>query len=298
MFLCSCSNSNSGQKEEQQHSTKQLSAKEESNDKIPKQLEELENSIEDIIGKLGGPSVSEENKDKENDDKEKEPQKQQKDNKEGQEQQQGQQDQQQNNQDNQQDEHQSEEQQQAKDIWSEIKPTIHEMHSKWNSYMPDAVKKGANKKLVDNFSDSLNTLTDSLREKNKNKTLLLASDLYTHIPDFYSLYKTGSSPEIKRIRHYARNVVLNSMTGNWEQSFDGMNSLKETWDIYKNTIDKEMQDVSGKLDFSIYELNKVINEKNQELSYIKGKITISNIRALEKAIEENKSKSKNSTNDG
>ena len=165
------------------------------------------------------------------------------------------------------------------------------MHYQWNGYLPSATKKDANRQLIDNFDDALNALTSTSQTKDKNKTLLAANNLYSYIPDFYILYKTESSPEIKRIRYYARNVVLNSTTSNWDQAGKDIVSLKATWAIYKNTIDPKNQDLSSKLDYSIYELEKVVTEKNQSLTDIKGRIAISNTESLEKAAKESQEKS-------
>lgn len=295
---------------EEQNRAKQQSTEQKA-EKIPDQLKEIETSIEDIIAKLNGPSVSEEGKDKDTSQKEEEKggaaegqegkdqegssqekgeQKQEGQDKEQAESEQGQK--QQEGQSKQGQEEKKDQEQKDKNpeemLWQDIRSIIDKLHYKWNGYMPDAVKKGANRELIDNFSDALNKLTDSLREKNVNKTLLVASELYSCIPDFFGIYRTSNSPDIKRIRHFARSVVLSSKTGDWEHAAQYMENLKDTWDIYKNSIGKEMENISGKLDFSIYELNKVISEKNQELTDIKGRIAISNISELEKALEKGK----------
>lgn len=165
-----------------------------------------------------------------------------------------------------------------------IFPTINNLHYQWNGYMPMAVKKGANNVLVDNFSKALNNLTGTALENNSAKTLLAANSLYRHVPDLYSLYKTSVSPEIKRIRYYIRNAMLCSISSDWQTVQKDMASLKSSWALYKNTLDKEQQSDSNMLDFSISELDKVIQEKSGALISIKGKIALSNVEALEKAV--------------
>lgn len=165
-----------------------------------------------------------------------------------------------------------------------IFPTINSLHYQWNGYMPMAVKKGANNVLVENFSKSLNRLTSTALENNSTKTLLAANSLYGHVPDLYSLYKTSVSPEIKRIRYYIRNAMLCSISSDWQTVQKDMASLKSSWALYKNTLDKEQQSDSNMLDFSISELDKVIQEKSGTLISIKGKIALSNVESLEKAV--------------
>jgi len=162
---------------------------------------------------------------------------------------------------------------------------INELHYRWNSYMPMAVKKGANQKLVDDFSSALNSLTNTIISKNRTNTLMAASNIYSYIPDLYSLYKLPVSPEIKRIRYYTRNAMLNAMINDWEQADLDIDKLKSLWALYKNAIPKEQQDDASRLDFSVYELEKVIISRDPPLCDIKGRVAMSNIIALEKAME-------------
>lgn len=154
--------------------------------------------------------------------------------------------------------------------------------------MPMAAKMGAGKNSIENFSSALNSLTSTSISKNRTNTLMASSYLYAYIPDFYALYKTQTSPEVKKLRHYTRNAMLNVMTGNWTQADTDMNNLKATWSLYKNALGKDQQEISGKLDFSVQELEKVIKEKNQPLSDIKGRVALANVEALEKSLDKEK----------
>lgn len=278
----------------------QMKAQEEA-DKVPKDLENIENSIEKIMKILDGPSVSLEDEKKEDkasektsdkameaeedENKNQAEQSSKKDN-EGQEgKQDGKQQKDNDKGDNQQAQKTTPE---PKDPWKEISPIINNLHYQSNGYLPSATKKNASRQLIDNFSNALNTLTSTILTKDKNNTLLAANNLYSYVPDFYMLYRTETSPEIKRIRYYARNVVLNATVLNWDQALKDVENLKDTWAIYKNTIDPKNQELASKLDYSIYELETVVNEKNLSLTDIKGRIALSNMESLEKAAKEDK----------
>lgn len=297
LLLCACNQN----KETPEPQAKQVKDTEES-DKVPKDLENIESSIEKIIKALEGPAVSmkdEKEEDQQNQDKsssESEGQEsEEKENNEENKEDEG--DKKENSDDQNSDEQKSSEdsanksepQKTAtpKDPWQEISSTINKLHYQWNSYIPSATKKNATRGLIDNFDNSLNNLTSTIVTKDKNNTLLAANNLYLFIPDFYMLYKTPTSPEIKRIRYYIRNIVLNAAILNWEQAGKDIVSLKATWAIYKNTIDPKNQDLASKLDYSIYELEKVVNENNIYLTDIKGRIAISNTEGVEKAAKEN-----------
>jgi hypothetical protein len=155
-------------------------------------------------------------------------------------------------------------------------------HYQWNKLLPPAVKKGSKKDSVDNFSKALNRLTTTAIGKNKTNTLLAANQLYPYIPDLYSLFKGKASPEIKRIRYYSRNIILNSLTGNWTEADSDIGNLKSIRSLHKNALSKGQQDMDNKLDFSIFELEKVVKERNQPLTEIKGRVAFSNIETIER----------------
>ncbi|NLI91586.1 MAG: hypothetical protein GX434_05090 [Peptococcaceae bacterium] len=257
----------------------------------PKQLMEMETTIEKIFTDLGGPALeSEEGKknseQKQSDDKTAGSQSQGQDQgqQKGQEDKQGQA--QQNNQTAGKGQASGQQGgQAAADPWQQVSQAIKSLHLSWNELMPEATKKGAKKELIDRFSDTLNNLTKTADTKDKDKVLLTTNSLYQYIAELYSLYQTKSSPELKRVIYYSRNITLNSKIENWNKVSSDTEELKSLWSLMKNTIGKEQQEDAVKLDLSIYELEKVVKEKNKALVDIKGKIILSNMQALQKSMQ-------------
>jgi hypothetical protein len=178
--------------------------------------------------------------------------------------------------------------QQAPDKWSQIGRVINNMHYQWNELMPEIAKKGVDMKLVDNFDNALNTLTTTIESKDKDKVLTSANKLYSYVPDLYSLYRVKMSPEVKRMIYYTRNMILESGKDGWEQVGKDNTDLEKSWSLFRNTLEKEQKKTGDKLDFSIYELKKVVGEKNRQLTGIKGMIVLNNIKELQKSFEEKK----------
>jgi hypothetical protein len=288
---------NRNQPQPQPPAPQKMSGEEEQNaQKAPDQLKGIENNIEQMIGTLKGPSVTlgEEGKEKQGQQEAGGAKEQQGgQGGSGMEGGQGQGGQQEKGGQGGQEKQGQEAQQQPQpqkqpDAWDQITPAINNLHYQWNEYMPMAARMGASRTLLDNFSNALNSLTQTIITKNTVNSLVASSHLYAFIPDFYALYKTPTSPEIKRIRHYTRDAMLNAMTGNWTQSDTDINSLKSSWSLYKNILPKEQRDMSSQMDFSVAELEKVIRTKNQPLSDIKGRVLMSNIQSMEKALEKDK----------
>lgn len=280
-------------RKQEETSPKQMSQQSQKSDEIPSQLKDIESGIEKIIKTLNGPAVeTEEDKKKESTGgtQGKTGQQQSGESKGGSDQQSGGGGQGGGSQGgtSQGGGQQTQQQVQPPDPWKQIDPVINKLHYQWSSYTPMAVKMRASRQLIDNFSNALNNLTNTIISKNSTNTLLAASNLYSYVPDFYMLYRTEASPEIKRIRYYTRDAILNSMTANWAQSDTDMNNLKASWSLFKNTSSSDNQDMYNTLDLSIYELDKVIKARNQPLSDIKGRVIMSNIAELEKSMEKGK----------
>lgn len=262
-------------------------------DKIPKQLQNIESNIEKIFLTLGGPSLGakEEKSDQTTDKDSSKSQESQGQGEEKQQESQGQQEQNEQKGSEGQKPEQGEEPGTSKkqageqDPWQQITQQIKNLHFSWNEYLPEAIKKGAKKEVIDGFSEALNKLTKITEDKGAVKSLLTANQLYSYVPDLYSLYKTKTSPEFKRLGYYARNSILTARSSDWTKASSDIEELKSTWALVKNTIDKKQQEDSAKLDLSIYELDKVVKEKNKNLTEIKGEITLTNIEALQKSME-------------
>ncbi|HOV25777.1 MAG TPA: hypothetical protein PK566_05385 [Pseudobacteroides sp.] len=278
----------------------QQSAQNEQNEKVPQQLIGIEQNIEGIITALDGPSVPKENdgfenKDATNDDKEKispsdDPgsKNNEEDEKKGSESSEGSSSESPSpsgstptpNKDDTGDKSKSREKSQD-DPWEKISSLVNSLHYQWNELMPDVSSKGAPRELTDNFSNSLNSLTNIIITKSKENTLMASNKLYSYIPDMLYLYKSKTSPELKRVRYYTRDAVLNSLKPDWAVADADIISLKSSWLTYRNTADKKLNEEISKLDYSINELEKVIKDKNQPLIDIKGRVVLSNINFLE-----------------
>ena len=254
----------------------------EQNEKIPKPLTELETSLESIFRTLGAPATgndkesSEQQKNSEGqegtEDKEGTKDKEGTENKEGGgEEQQGQ-------------------VQNKNEPWEQISQTLDQLHEQWNEYMPEAAEKSTDSKVIDNFSDSLNNLTNIITEQDKVKTLLAANNLHSSIPEFYSFYKTKHIGEIKRMVFYTRSCILYSQSEKWTEVDSYMEDLESSWTFLKSALAKEEVESVSKLDLSIYELKKVAEVKDSQLINIKGRLTIANIEELEKALKESSEK--------
>lgn len=300
LFIAGCSKNSGTEQEDAQFQALKQTQKEE---KESEKLKAIEEDIEAIFELFGGPSIktkesgSEKNgEDKKqqtagDQDKTEQEQGSTKDEQNGGQQQTTKDEQKGDQQQGTKDEQNGSQQQgqRAPDKWLEADKTIEKLHYKWNDFIPDLSKKGADVKLIDNFDNALNNLTTTMSTMDKKKVLTSANTLYSHIPDLYSLYRIKLSPEAKRMVYYTRNIILESEKDNWEQVAKDNESIEKSWPLFRNTLESEQKESGDKLNFSIYELKKVTNNKNKQLTDIKGKIVLKNIKDLQKAIEKKSS---------
>jgi len=309
-FISGCGSENKKYKPEQQSVENEQKL-----EKIPEQLKTIENDIEKIFQYLNVPSIpSEENKNQsssnssnktnsknestegnQNSQGKDKSQETDSDNKDtnsdsdsGQNKSSNKQSQTQQQSKRQEQDEQEGQQERQPDPWEQISAAINDIHNQWNTYMPLAAKKNASANTIENFSNALNNLTNTATGKNPNNTMLAVNSLYSYIPDFYSLYRTETSPEIKKIRHYTRSIIINSQLENWTEADLNLNSLRNSWSFYKNILPQEMSDSANTLELSIYELEKVVKQKNKLLTEVKGKIVMNNIMEMEKALKKSK----------
>lgn len=301
LFITGCAKN-----EEPQDAQLQALKQNQEQEKESEKLKEIEADLEAVFEALGGPSVKMDKSGSEKDSKEKgqettaEQEKsgqQQSGGQKGGEQQSGKEEEQPQNKEQQGEQQQTSEdqetqkdqqKQQAPDKWSYVEELIRKLHYKWNDLSPDLSKKGADIKLIDNFDNALNQLTTTVSSKDTQKVLASANTLYSKLPDLYSLYRTRISPEAKRMVYYTRNIILEAAKDNWDQVIKDNEAIEKSWSLFRNTLENEQKKPGDKLNFSIYELKKVTNEKNKQLADIKGKIVLDNIKDLQKSIEEKK----------
>jgi len=176
------------------------------------------------------------------------------------------------------------------DPWQEVSKSIQELHTYWDEYAPKSMRDGASKDMTDGFGNALNELTMISMKKDGITTMIATNQLYGSLTDFYYLYKTQVSPEVKKVKFYARDCIISAMKLNWFQTDADIKNLKSSFNVFKRSLDDKMKDKGTKIENSIYELEKVEKERNKELTDIKGRLVLKGTMNLEKEMDESSKK--------
>ncbi|WHH59105.1 hypothetical protein [Petroclostridium sp. X23] len=167
--------------------------------------------------------------------------------------------------------------------WESITKKVEKIHEQWNELQPEAVKGGTPTKVMDTFSNTLNTLTTYVESRDMQNTLFFANELYRNIPDFMEQYNEKVPPDIKRMAYFIRDAKYNGMINQWEKSVSSINNLKSHWAIVKAQGKKEQEKQVSQMDFSITELEKVVTQGNITLTRLKSDIALDNLKKLEES---------------
>ena len=269
---------------------------------VPNQLKDIENSIEEIVKTLDGPSIMVSNEDliskktsegKTISENKQESQSSDKDEKEN-----NSENGSNNSSDMKEDKNNktsdNEKDNEDNDIdpnsvdepWSNIRKTIQDLHIKWNEYIPEAKKTQVSNQLLDDFSFTLNVLTTSSSSKNTIDTLSSANNLYFYVTEFMPFYETQIPLEIKKSRYYIRSLAINSMMNRWDEADKNMQELSSLFPYLKNAVKLENNEFIDKLDYLIVELKNALEDKSFEIIDIKSKICMSVLNSIEEALEE------------
>lgn len=297
VFLCACS--------QQKKPAPQQETNQQDEDKPPKELEKLKESIEKMEKQLE--SIHEE-KNKPLITEEKGSQSQQQSDKSssqsGQDQQsqsqgQGQQGQSKTQEQNltpQQEQKKKEEEAKIKreqeniKKFESLKKDVPELHSLWNSYEPKAVTAYAQPQMISGFETALNNLTQIVPKNDDFSALLSSIELSKYLSDFYSLYKTDIPPELDKYRFAVKKIKLLSEKESFDNAATTYKYLEDTWGSSKPKLPKEVNTIMHKFEFALKDLKNAINAKSKTIVNAKCEMFIKLIDELEKSIKEAKQK--------
>ncbi len=170
------------------------------------------------------------------------------------------------------------------DKWEEINKKLEEIHSKWNSYEIEGMKKGVTSDISNRFKDSLNALTSSIEGKNIIGIYDYSSQTMLNLSPIFGLYKDEIWGEINKLKYLTYQSYLNTLKGDDLKTIELLKGSEE--DISKIRLKLEKNDskikMLDKVNLSIEDMNKSLKENSIKLIRIKKDIIIKNLEELGK----------------
>jgi len=156
--------------------------------------------------------------------------------------------------------------------FEELKKKVLDLHEKWNSFEPKAVKALAQPKSIEEFENSLNNLTNTMQTKDEYINLLAVNALYKTLPDFYELYTTKEPPDLDRLRFSVKKIKLLSEKDDYNSMKPTMEYLLNIWSVAKPKLKKDINDLMNKFEFALNDLKNAVENKNKTVIDAKAEV--------------------------
>ena len=122
-------------------------------------------------------------------------------------------------------------------IWKSTDEKIEKVHTMWNTFEVEGLKKGTTKEKIDNFEKSLNFLTKSIENRNINEIYDYGSQTMFNLGPIYDIYIDDIRGDISRIKYSAYKAYLMSTQGKIK---DALKLLSDT-DEYISRINIKIE---------------------------------------------------------
>lgn len=173
--------------------------------------------------------------------------------------------------------------------WQKEYSTLKNIHSTWNTLMPEAVGAGMTITARDQFDKALEQLTQDISKQKLEQSISDALVLYKNFADLTALFTTQVPSEYYQVKYETMSAIFEASRKNWTAANDHVPNIKEHW-VY---LSSQAKDADPKLlnqtDFALLDLERAIQNKQMELVIIKGEIAMINLKNLEEKLSSSSS---------
>ena len=175
---------------------------------------------------------------------------------------------------------QSQSQAQAAD-WQKEFTSLKNIHTNWNSLMPEAVQAGMRIDARDQFEKALEQLTQEISKQKPKESLSAALMVYKNYADMAQIFTNSVPAELYQVKYEIMAAVYEASQKNWSTAEEHLPKIKEHW-VYLSAQAKDVDaKVLSRTEFSVLDLEKAIQSKQMESVIIKGEIAMNNLKSLE-----------------
>lgn len=174
--------------------------------------------------------------------------------------------------------------------WQKEFTSLKTIHTNWNSLMPEAVEAGMSIDSRNQFSTTLEQLTNNISNQKLEDSIASALMLYKNYADLTLVFTTTVPASYYQVKYEVMAAIFEASRKNWTAAQEHSPKIKEQW-VYLSSQAKEADpQIINRTDFAISDLQQAITSKQMELVMIKGEIAMKNLKSLEEKLS-NKSSS-------
>ena len=169
-------------------------------------------------------------------------------------------------------------------LWDDIDKKVKDIHTQWNSYEAEALKKGATPDTFSKFKNSLNGLTVAVENRDHENIINLGSQMYLNLSPFFDLYKDEIGGSIGRIKYSVYQAFLVAEKGDKQKADEFLTQAETNISNMRQKLgtDKKKVAMLDKLNFALQDMKSSLQLDSSSLLKIKRDIILKNIEELEK----------------
>lgn len=172
----------------------------------------------------------------------------------------------------------------SQEIWSQIGERVAKLHQDWNEAEAVVIKEGLSTDIRDKFENSLEELTISTDQRNVERSLFSALEVYRYYPEMVDLFESKIPAEYFRLRNAAMVIRYESGRTKWEEAQQEVPKLKTQWDIIEKNQAIENQQIRQKTENAVNDLENAVDKEEICLVEIKSDILMKNLEEIEKKL--------------
>jgi hypothetical protein len=179
---------------------------------------------------------------------------------------------------------QSEQTQKQTTDWQKEFNSLKTIHTNWNSLMPEAVEAGMSIDSRNQFSKSLEQLTQDISKQKLEDSISALLMLYKNYADLTKLFTSSVPAEFYQVKYEIMAAIFESSRKNWTVAEEHAPKIKERW-VHLSAQAKESDPkIINRTEFAVLDLEQAIKSKQMELVMIKGEIAMTNLKSLEEKL--------------
>ena len=166
--------------------------------------------------------------------------------------------------------------------WKEIDKKIEKIHSDWNTYEVEGLKKGASNERGIQFESSLNKMTKAIGNRRTIDIYDYGSQSLQNLKPYYDLYTDEIRGDIVELEYLVYQYYINAITGNKETALRIINNNTELVNRIKLKLKDDEKKVSDieKIAIAINNLSRSLAEESKPLFIIKKDTLIQELKSL------------------
>ncbi len=169
------------------------------------------------------------------------------------------------------------------DKWSSIQKKIEELYQAWNTISIDLHSMQVDGRLILAFSDYLNSATQSMNNKDKEKSMEGLADIYHLLPEYSKSYNANNKETIiLRIKNNIVTAYVAKSKEDWQEAQTQLIEASKQFTNLLNSVNQDFQNQStvNQCYVLVNELNKAAKLKDQKIFNIEYENLINKIEII------------------